>query len=215
MNQSHARASASGCALMESLKASLPPQVFLCIPEPPHFWTLLLFRVTFSRSVPSKTLTLFHDISTAAPTQPFLLASPNHTHSLTHRVSVREWQTMVLLFLSLCQQEGNCFKDGKLSKTRSVDIYPIVLVLAPRKFRSAPFLMTEAKKKKLRSSHWPCFQPWEESLSAVKERERKMLSFRMQKKREESILTMVSGVSLLFQRLGWIPDLSEGLAALT
>lgn len=137
----------------------------------------------------------------------------SHTHS--HRVSLRERQIMVLLVLSLCQQEVNCLKDGKLSKARSVDIYPIVLlVLAPRKVRSAPFLMTEVKKKKLRRSHWPCFQPWEESLSAVKERERKMLSFRMQKKREESILPMVIGVSLLFLRLGWILDLSEDLAAL-
>jgi len=32
--------------------------------------------------------------------------------------------------------------------------------------------------------------------------EKKMLSFRMQKKREESILTMVISISLLFQRLG-------------
>ena len=212
MSQGRVRAPASGCAVMESRKASLPPHVFLRIPEPPHFWTLLLCRMTF-RSVPSQMLKLLHDISAAAPTQPILPPPPiTHTHS--HRVSVREWQIMVLLVLSLCQQEVNCLKDGKLSKARSVDIYPIVLlVLAPRKVRSAPFLMTEAKKKKL-SSHWPCFQPWEESLSAVKERERKMLSFRMQKKRGESILTMITGVSLLFLRLGWILDLSEDLAAL-
>ena len=214
MNQSHARAPTSGWAVMESLKASLPPHVFLRIPEPPHFWTLLLCRMTFSRSVPSQTLKLLHDISAAAPTQP-ILPPPPITHTLTHRVSLRERQIMVLLVLSLCQQEVNCLKDGKLSKARSVDTYPIVLlVLAPRKVRSAPFLMTEVKKKKLRRSHWPCFQPWEESLSAVKERERKMLSFRMQKKREESILPMVIGVSLLFLRLGWILDLSEDLAAL-
>ena len=51
-------------------------------------------------------------------------------------------------------------------------------------------------------------------ICSERKREEKMLRFRMQKKREESIQTMVISISLLFQRLGQIPDLSEGLAAL-
>ena len=146
MSQGRARAPASGCAVMESRKASLPPHVFLRIPEPPHFWTLLLCRMTF-RSVPSQMLKLLHDISAAAPTQPILPPPPiTHTHS--HRVSVHEWQIMVLLVLSLCQQEVNCLKDGKLNKARSVDIYPIVLlVLAPKRLDQPLFWWLKQKRK--------------------------------------------------------------------
>lgn len=60
------------CPDGEPEKASLPPQSFFCIPEPPHFWTMLLCRVIFQILPFPKMLKFLHDISTAAPTQPIL-----------------------------------------------------------------------------------------------------------------------------------------------
>ena len=178
MNKIQARASASGCALMESLRRPPCPHK-VCFASQ----SLLISEQCCSAGWFSLDLSLLKRSNSYMTSLQLLQPSPSYstppithtyTHTHTHRVSFCEWQIMVLLFLSLRQQKVNCFEDGKLSKARSVDIYPIVLlVLAPRKFRSALFLMIEAKRKKLRNSHWPCFQPWEESLSAVKERERK------------------------------------------
>lgn len=150
MNKSQARASASGCALMESLRR--PPCLHkfsfasqsLLISE--HCCSAGWFSLDLSPLKCSNSYMTSLQLLQPSPSYFTPPITQTYTHTLTHRFSVHEWQIMVLLFLSLCQQKVNCFKDGKLSKTRSVDIYPIVLlVLAPRKFRSAPFLWLKLK----------------------------------------------------------------------